>query len=402
MFVFENLGILNHFKYTKEKTTGFIFILVDASIWGMKGNQSITCRWLITAKQYMSPFFVVEMRQRGETMRKGLWAIVIGILLTITLVGCGEKTQEDIIGDLDKELNEMTGYKAQAEMTLQTGKEPQTYDVEIWHQQENYYRVALKNEKKDQSQIILRNDDGVFVLTPALNKSFRFQSDWPNNNSQVYLYESLVSDILTDPERSFSASEDHYVFQTNTNYQNKNLNSQEITLNKKDLTPVSIKIMNADFEVLVQLNFTSFEMNPSFNEGDFDMERNMTGALMEIPTMAEINEPMNVYFPMYEPQGTSLTDSSEVMTEDGKKVVLTYTGDNSFTLIQQQSRVVPASTPMNLTDGEPVDLGFTVGIMTQGSIMWSYDGVDFLLASQNLSQDEMMAIARSVYGTTEK
>ena len=32
--------------------------------------------------------------------------------------------------------------------------------------------------QKDQSQIILRNEEGVFVLTPALNKSFRFQSDW--------------------------------------------------------------------------------------------------------------------------------------------------------------------------------------------------------------------------------
>ena len=52
--------------------------------------------------------------------------------------------------------------------------------------------------QKDQSQIILRNEEGVFVLTPALNKSFRFQSDWPQNSSQAYLYESLVRDILQD------------------------------------------------------------------------------------------------------------------------------------------------------------------------------------------------------------
>ncbi|WP_096201998.1 LolA family protein [Bacillus sp. FJAT-45350] len=337
-------------------------------------------------------------------MRKALMTLFVGLLLTILLVGCGEKTQEDIIEDLDKKLGEMTGYKANATMTLQTGKDPQDYEVEIWHQKENYFRVALKNENKDQSQIILRNDDGVFVLTPALNKSFRFQSDWPNNNSQVYLYDSLITDILMDPERQFSASEDHYVFQTNTNYQNKNLSSQEITLNKKDLAPASVKIMNPDFEVLVQVNFNSFEMNPSFNEGDFDMERNMTGAKMEVPTMAEpeMDEPLTVYFPMYEPQGTSLTDSKEISTEDGKRVVLSYTGENSFTLIQQKSRVVTASTPMTLSNGEPVDLGFTVGVMNENEIMWSYEGVDFYLASNDLHKEEMMAIARSVYGTTEK
>ena len=58
--------------------------------------------------------------------------------------------------------------------------------------------MNLQNAKKDQSQIILRNEEGVFVLTPALNKSFRFQSDWPQNSSQAYLYESLVRDILQD------------------------------------------------------------------------------------------------------------------------------------------------------------------------------------------------------------
>ncbi|WP_026675760.1 LolA family protein [Alkalihalobacterium bogoriense] len=341
-------------------------------------------------------------------MRKRLWTIAISMVLTMVfLAGCGEKTQEDILEDLDTTLSEMTGYKANATMTLQTGTEAQKYDVEIWHQSDTYYRVALHNENKDQNQIILRNDDGVFVLTPALNKSFRFQSDWPKNNSQVYLYESLVSDILLDGDRSFTASEDHYVFQTTTNYQNKNLHSQEIMLNKKDLTPASVKIMNTDFEVLVEVEFTSFEMNASFGEGDFETERNMTGAsLEEIPTMAEGEEateqPLTVLYPMYEPDGTSLTGSQTVQTEEGEKVVLSYTGERNFTIVQQRSKYVPASTPMNISEGEPVDLGFTVGILTNDSILWSYEGVDFILASSELESEEMISIARSVYGTLEK
>ena len=79
--------------------------------------------------------------------------------------------------------------------------------------------------------MILRNDEGVFVLTPALNKSFRFQSDWPQNSSQAYLFESLVKDIANDPEAKFNVVEDKYVFETKTNYQNnKMLPTQEITL----------------------------------------------------------------------------------------------------------------------------------------------------------------------------
>jgi hypothetical protein len=82
--------------------------------------------------------------------------------------------------------------------------------------------------------------------------------------------------------------------------------------------------------------------------------------------------------------------------------VLQYAGEQPFTLIQEQSQVVPASTPMNVSHGEPIDLGFTIGVMTSESLQWSYNGVDFFLASENLSAEEMMSIASSVYGTEEK
>ncbi|MFN7252731.1 MAG: LolA family protein [Anaerobacillus sp.] len=343
-------------------------------------------------------------------MKKITSIIFSCILLLGLLAACSEKTQEDIIAELGDKIKNMTGYKAEAVMSLDTGKDSQQYNVEIWHKQPSYFRVALNNANKDQSQIILRNDEGVFVLTPALNKSFRFQSDWPDNNSQVYLYESLVNDILMDPERTFTATDDHYIFETKTNYANKNLQQQEITLSKKDLSPVSAKIKDVDLNVLVTVEFNDFEFNPNFNDGDFDMDRNMTGAQLEsLPAMAqESEEPLVPTFPMYIPDGTVLNDSKEVNLEDGegKRIILSFTGDKNFTLIQEKSRVQQASIPMNISSGEPVDLGFTIGALSSegqiSSLKWSYDGVDFFLASKDLSQEEMSSIARSVYGTHVK
>lgn len=74
----------------------------------------------------------------------------------------------------------------------------------------------------------------VFVLTPSLNKSFRFQSDWPNNSSQVYLFESLVKDVQNDSDAVFTAKEKKYVFETKTNYQhNKCSQRKKSRLTKK-------------------------------------------------------------------------------------------------------------------------------------------------------------------------
>ncbi|MBM7096811.1 outer membrane lipoprotein carrier protein LolA [Bacillus sp. H-16] len=356
---------------------------------------------------------------------KKIMSLLLLAAFAMVLAACGEKSQEDVIEALDKNLDDLQGYKATASMTLQTGKEPQTYEVDVWYQYPTFYRVALSNAESDQSQIILRNDEGVFVLTPALNKSFRFQSDWPENNSQVYLYESLVNDILMDPERTFTATDEHYVFQTNTNYTNKNLNQQEIMLDKKSLTPTSVRIMDVDLETLVEVNFSDFELNSTFDEGDFDMDRNMTGAQLnsEVPTMGgegdgesvvveeegaeESDEEMfTVFFPMYSPQGTAYNESRELDTENGRRVILSYDGEQPFTLVQQRSREVTASTPVQITDGSPVDLGFTIGAISRDgnttNVSWSYEGTDFFLASQHLSDEEMLSIARSVYGTEEK
>ncbi|MCA0989492.1 LolA family protein [Guptibacillus algicola] len=325
--------------------------------------------------------------------------LLLGVLMMVVLIGCGQKSQQDVVDSLDKKLNEMDSYKVNAKMTLETGDEPQRYDVEVWYQKPSYYRVELKNASKEQSQIILRNDEGVFVLTPALNKSFRFQSDWPENGSQAYLYNTLVQDILNDSAAKFEAKDQDYVFTTNTNYQNKNLSKQSITLNKKDLAPEKVSIMNQDMKPLVNIEFSDMKFNASFDKGAFDMERNMTAAQLEVPVIAATNEPFEVVYPMYEPQGTGLTDEKEVSQN---KVILSFTGEKSFTLIEEKSEAaLETSTPVTMSNGEPIDLGFTMGIMTDTTISWHYDGVDFFLASTELSTEEMAAVARSVYGKTE-
>ncbi|WP_243292530.1 outer membrane lipoprotein carrier protein LolA [Bacillus sp. FJAT-47783] len=338
-------------------------------------------------------------------MRRGLALSVILLLFIGVLAACGGKSQEDITNSLNKKVEDLKGYKADAKMTIQTGEEPQVYEVAIWHKKPDYYRVALKNASKEQSQIILRNDDGVFVLTPALNKSFRFQSEWPQNSSQAYLYESLVKDVKQDSEATFQAVEKSYVFETKTNYQNSNmLPYQEITFNK-DLSPKGVKVMDVDKNPLVTVEFSNFEIDPKFDQNAFDMEKNMSNAQVDIPTLAQPDEEkFAVMYPLEDklPMGVTLKQEKEVITDNGKRVVLTYSGDDrSFTLIQERSEVAPV-TASEFVSGEPVDLGFTVGALTENSISWTYDGVDYMLASSELTQDEMVTIAQSVQAQAGK
>jgi len=106
-------------------------------------------------------------------------------------------------------------------------------------------------------------------------------------------------------------------------------------------------------------------------------------------------------YPEEKIEGVGLVEEKEIDTENGKRIVMTFDGEKSFTLIQERAKVSEVGTTTTVS-GEPVDLGFTVGSLTENSITWSYQGVDFMIASEDLTQEEMYSIAHSVQGQAIK
>ncbi|TCM87965.1 outer membrane lipoprotein-sorting protein [Paenibacillus sp. BK033] len=225
-------------------------------------------------------------------MRRMTWAAAILLVFSLVLSACGKKDAESVVKELDKVVSNMESYQGTGTMKLHTGQQELTYNVEVSYQKPHYYRIKLTNAEKDITQIVLRNDDGVFVLTPRLNKVFRFQSDWPQNQGQVYLYQTLIQSILTDNSRQFAVDDKSYVFDVMANYNNGTLARQKIWLNKSDYKPVQVQVSDANASVMVQVDFTSFEFGPSFDKTTFETEANMqsspsSGGTSDQPTLAD-------------------------------------------------------------------------------------------------------------------
>lgn len=339
-------------------------------------------------------------------MRKylNIWMILLIGLALLLLTACGEKSQEAVVSKLEDNVKTMDGYKAKAEMDMHTGQEEQKYEIDVWYKKEDFYRVALKNDQDEKgSQVILKNADGVFVLTPALNKSFKFQTEWPENSSQPYLYQSLVDDVLKDAEATFEVTDTHYVFHTKTNYQsNNNLPFQEIYFNKKDYTPELVKVLDKDKEPLVEVTFKAFETNPSFGDQDFNMKDNMTSSNLDTPVSGAVEtDSFTVVFPLYM-AGSELEEKKEVTLEDGKRVIMSFTGEKNFTLVQDKFDVLPTLSSPEEIKGDIVNLGYTMGALSDNSVEWSHDGVNFYLASEDLTKEELIEVAQSVQGKEAK
>lgn len=334
--------------------------------------------------------------------RSIVWIAALFGLLALVLGGCGEKSQEDVVKKLDSQLDSMKGYKSKAEMKMNTGEETQKYDLDIWYKEKDFYRVSLANVDDEKgNQVILKNNDGVFVVTPALNKSFKFQSDWPESSSQPYLFQSLVNDVKKDEEAEFKSTENHYVFTTKTNYQsNNNLPYQEIYFNKKNYTPEMVKVLDKDKKALVEVKFSEFKLDPNFKKDDFSMEQNK-GKGESAKTVAAEVKTLSVAYPS-ETGGAELTEQKEVDLENGKRVILTYEGNKNFTLVQETASSVAALNEPREVKGEIVNLGYTIAAMNDGTIEWNNAGVDYKLASESLTKEELVKVAQSVQGKAIK
>ena len=120
---------------------------------------------------------------------------------------------------------------------------------------------------------IIKNKKGVYVLTPTLNQMFKFQSDWPYNNSQVYLIQSILDDILDDEERNLVSDDNGYIFTTSVNYpNNRKLVKQIVTFDKK-LNLKKVSVVDENNISQMTMTFATIDLSPTVNSDTFDLNK---------------------------------------------------------------------------------------------------------------------------------
>ena len=89
-----------------------------------------------------------------------LCLLILGCFL---LTGCGKSGEGDILKKLEKQIENNKGYIFTGSLEILNNDDIYNYDVESAYMEDNYYKVSLKNISNDHEQIILKNDDGVYV-----------------------------------------------------------------------------------------------------------------------------------------------------------------------------------------------------------------------------------------------
>ena len=320
-----------------------------------------------------------------------LFLLVIACFL---VTGCGKNSESDVLADLDKKVNDGKGYVMAGTLEVLNNDDIYNYEVEAAYKKDDYYKITLTNTSNNHEQIILKNDDGVFVLTPSLNKSFKFQSDWPYNNSQVYLLQSIISDLENDDKRTFKKDDKDYVFTSNVNYpNNRSLVSQKVTFDK-DLKLKEAIVLDSDDVPNMTLKVKDIDFSPSFKKNYFEIDTIMSTVSTEEEAV-ETSAIDDVVYPLVLPEGTKLANEEKVDISGGERVILTFSGDKPFLLVEETVKAMDEFTVIP-TMGEPVMFMDSLGVLSDNSINFTSGGINYYLVSDVMNQDELLEVANSI------
>lgn len=324
--------------------------------------------------------------------------IVVLVLSILCLTGCGKIKDSDIVGSFQKSFDKCKGYQLSGQLEVVSNDDTYQYDVLVDYQKDDFYKVSMINIANQFEQIILKNQDGVFLLTPSLNKSFKFQSDWPYKNSQIYLLNSLVQDIKNDSKYSIKRKDDSYVIKTKVDYPNNHkLMYQKIVIGK-DYQLKQVQVYDNDDNLIMKFVIKSIEYSPKFKDDYFELdsiiEEDEEEQEEEVEKTSVIED---VLYPLIIPSGTKLVDEEKVSKDSGERVIMTYEGEKSFLLVEETLDVFQDFTVIP-SMGEIIPLTNTIGVITDNSLSWSSGNMEYYLVSDVMSTEEMIDIAESIVG----
>ncbi len=298
---------------------------------------------------------------------------------------------ESLISKYEKMLSDKDTYSLTGNMDIVSNEELYHYIVKVDYQKGGYYKASLKSSEEGHEQIILKNMNGVYVITPSLNKSFKFQSEWPDNSSQAYILESLLKDLKNDSNVVFEEKEDKYILSSTVNYpNNSNLTSQKITFNK-DILPETVEVYDKNGNISITFNISKIDFDIDFTDNYFDVEESASSEDEVNNANASIEE---IVYPMYLPEGTRFKSEETVKNNDSERVILTFTGDKSFILIEEVAKKEKEFEVMS-TSGELVFYENLLGNLSESSLNWSQNGKDYYLIGDNLTHEELLKVASS-------
>lgn len=329
-------------------------------------------------------------------MKKKIIAIVLVLVLICLAVIKIFLDKDDPNKTLQEVKDNLTSYYMEANMTLYNGEDKREFTVEVSYDKEDdddLFKVSLFDKGINQEQIIIKNEDGVYVLTPSLNQVYEFNGSWPLNSPKPYIYQSMLD--LVEGEYELKEIDDGYLITSKPNFDNKiQWTTQEVKFDK-EFKPSYLNIYDSNNDLSLNLEVNKMEINKDFDDDYFNVDVNIQNSRTNSSYTSAVTEDELPFLPVNSEVTSTLKESSTYEINGTTYYILTYEGAKSFTMVQ---RLLEDSEEVltNNVDGKLVDLINGWGIYHDGILTYCYNSVEYNIYSNVLTLDEMIELANGV------
>ena len=294
-------------------------------------------------------------------------------------------------------LENLNSYYMEASMEFFKGEDSRKYIVKVSFEKNDEcdkYRVSMFDKASEQEQIIVKNSDGVYVLTPALNQAYKFKGDWPLNGHKPYLYQSMIETMQGTCD--ISKLEEGYLIVSTPEFKNMPSWSRQEMKMTKEYKPEWVHVYDDNNDVALKVSFTKVEFNPTFAADYFDVDSNMKEArenLTETSSSTIYDLPL---YPVNADVDATLKEVSNITINNGTQVMLTYSGNDSFTVLESTAKS-NEELVIKEVNGEIVDVygvfGYTVSNSNIVKLYFTYNGVSYQIWSDSAKVSTLVEVA---------
>lgn len=293
------------------------------------------------------------------------------------------------------EVKECTSYTLESSMDLLENDELKSYVVKVTYlkKDKEYFKVELYDKSLNQAQVIVRNDEGVYVLTPTLNQAFKFQSDWPYNSSKPYIYQSLIEFLENNDVEKVK---DGYLVVGEMKYDNdERVASQEVKFDK-ELKPIFINVYDQDKTEIMKLKVSEFKRDINIDDDEFDEEKVLKSNKSQYSQVSSS-------LPLYPVAllGSTLQNEQVSKINNETNHILQFGGEKSFTLIET---TMSNNQSINVEEinSEIIDLIDGFAYKEDNQMIYISSGIVCSLYSNDLNEKEMLSILSSMQSASIK
>lgn len=311
---------------------------------------------------------------------------IIGLILfsLVLLTGCKSKENVDEVTRVTNYLSGLSSYSLTSNMTINRPDKNVSLKVDVDYLSPKYYKVCFKG---DNEQMIIKNDSGVFVITPSLNKEFRFDSNWPLNSSHAYLLEAINKDIKADSEASGSLDGTNIVVECKiTHKTNQKLEKMRYVCDA-NYNPKKTVFLNKNNEEVIVVDFDTFTPNSNLGKDNFN-EKKYLGKQEEKPGEEETSLSITAGYVM---DGCTLASSSK----GENTTILCYSGETAYTIIVSKVEVSDEVVAIDTYDDVEF-LACGLGFLSSNTMKYYLKNYEVTIFSEKLTVDDYINIANSI------